>query len=229
MKKITEKHIEQFKTKKYIKFENVLDKKILSVAKNYYDIKFNKIKEYHVTTLSDDVVGPYNNNFYADPLSESLLYELLPFYKKLSGKDLIPTYSFARLYKKGQFLNSHIDRPACQFSLTLCIYSNLKNPWPIFIEDEGCSTSSNEAVFYKGCELNHYRNTLNEDASIVQLHLHYVDKNDDFYNKFVFDGRPGIGMPYNSVNLNERYRDYISENGEWLTKELYEKKKLQSL
>lgn len=46
---------------------------------------------------------------------------------------LIETYSYARIYKKGDILHRHKDRASCEISTTL----NLGGPqWPIFLEPD---------------------------------------------------------------------------------------------
>ena len=38
--------------------------------------------------------------------------------QKETGLQLIPTYSYARIYKKGDILKRHKDRPSCEISTT---------------------------------------------------------------------------------------------------------------
>jgi hypothetical protein len=50
---------------------------------------------------------------------ETLLVKTLPVMKERTGLDLIPTYSYARVYEKGSILKRHKDRPSCEISTTL--------------------------------------------------------------------------------------------------------------
>ena len=36
----------------------------------------------------------------------------------LIGKEVLPTYSYARLYTEGEILSKHKDRPSCEISVT---------------------------------------------------------------------------------------------------------------
>ena len=60
-----------------------------------------------------------------------------------TGLELLPTYSYARIYKKGDILKRHKDRPSCEISATINLGSNLSNidnikypdyQWPIFVK-----------------------------------------------------------------------------------------------
>ena len=62
----------------------------------------------------------------------SFLDTKLPIVEKESNLKLFPTYAYWRYYVFGGTLTKHIDRPACEISVTACIkkYDN----WPIIVE-----------------------------------------------------------------------------------------------
>ena len=62
---------------------------------------------------------PNTYSHYADNVKETLLVKMLPVMAKETGLELIPTYSYARIYKKGDILRRHKDRPSCEISTTL--------------------------------------------------------------------------------------------------------------
>ena len=63
--------------------------------------------------------------------------------QKKQDLQLIPTYSYARLYKKGDILKRHKDRPSCisQISTTINLGGD---PWPIFIDGTGANNVIDE-------------------------------------------------------------------------------------
>src|SRR4029078_7441310 len=69
-----------------------------------------------------------------DPMMEALLEMLLPRVEAESGMRLLPTYSYFRLYKRGDVLRRHTDRPACETSVTLTLGAEAPRPWPIWVE-----------------------------------------------------------------------------------------------
>ena len=50
---------------------------------------------------------------------------------KTTGLKLNPTYSYARIYKKGDVLHRHKDRFSCEISTTMNLGGD---EWPIYIE-----------------------------------------------------------------------------------------------
>ena len=52
--------------------------------------------------------------------------------------DLGMTYSYSRKYDRGAFLGSHVDRPSCEVSATLCLdyVTDDQSPWPIWVRND---------------------------------------------------------------------------------------------
>ena len=48
---------------------------------------------------------PNTYSHYADPVMETLLMKVLPVMQQETGLQLIPTYSYARIYKQGDILH----------------------------------------------------------------------------------------------------------------------------
>jgi len=146
-----------------------------------------------------DTQIPNTYTHYADPVMETLLVKMLPVMKQHTNLDLIPTYSYARAYKKGDELKRHKDRPSCEISTTINLGGD---PWPIFIEPSGETGKEGikvllevgDMLVYSGCELEHWREPF--DGNICgQVFLHYNHVNGPFADKNKFDGRPMLGLP----------------------------------
>ncbi len=104
-----------------------------------------------------------------------------------TGYELFPTYSFARIYKTGNELKKHKDRPSCEISVTLKLGESKKFNWPIYINDAALNLDIGDAVVYKGCEVEHWREQLQEpDYFLGQVFLHYVIK-DGKYESYRYD------------------------------------------
>ena len=155
---------------------------------------------------------PNTYSHYADMVMETLLMKVLPKMQQETGLELIPTYSYARIYKKGDILRRHKDRPSCEISTTLNLGGN---PWPIFIDGTGANNVIDEyknivkpgapegtkvlldvgdMLVYSGCELEHWREPFDGDIC-GQVFLHYNHVNGPFAEKNKFDGRPMLGLP----------------------------------
>ena len=149
-------------------------------------------------TWADEQV-PNTYSHYADPVMETLLMKVLPVMKEETGLELVPTYSYARLYKKGDILKRHKDRPSCEISTTLNLGGD---PWSIFMEGVEVLLNVGDMLVYSGCELEHWREPFQGNVC-GQVFLHYNHVNGPFANKNKFDGRPMLGLPP-IKNKNER-------------------------
>ena len=155
---------------------------------------------------------PHTYSHYGDHVMETLLVKVLPVMAQETGLELVPTYSYARLYKKGDILKRHKDRPSCEISTTINLGGN---PWPIFIDGTGADNVINEEqnlikpnapagtkvllevgdmLVYSGCELEHWREPFEGDVC-GQVFLHYNHVNGPFAEKNRFDRRPMLGIP----------------------------------
>jgi len=127
-------------------------------------------------------------NIQGDPQAPNsqAIYNFMPFVrlmvKKIShvnellGEEVLPTYTYARVYKNGSVLKRHRDRPACEISFTLNLEKDTN--WPLYFQRPDNSETEIElnpgdAVLYLGCQADHWRNKF-EGNEHVQLFLHYV-------------------------------------------------------
>ena len=99
------------------------------------------------------------------------------------GLELIPTYTYARIYQPGEVLKKHTDRPACEISGTMTISHDPESQiWPIFfgknMEDAGqvYKIDVGDLVMYRGNDLVHWRPKYKGKWQ-VQVFFHYVDAN----------------------------------------------------
>ncbi len=116
---------------------------------------------------------------YGDPFMENLLERLLPRIELTVGRRLYPTYSYLRVYRNGNELPRHKDRPACEISLSLCLGYHAACPWPLFIEGPNgvfaAALEPGDALLYKGMECAHWREPFTGESA-SQVFLHYVDQ-----------------------------------------------------
>lgn len=161
------------------------------VARHLFDEKYiSQFTEYF--GIWNDSQIPETYSHYADIVMETLLQKVKPIMEKEAGVKLIETYSYARIYKKGDELKRHKDRPSCEISTTMNLGGN---PWPIYLEpDIKLTLESGDMLMYRGCELEHWRKPF-EGENCGQVFLHYNDANGENAKQNKFDGRPMIGLP----------------------------------
>ena len=138
--------------------------------------------------LSDGQVSNSASKYNHLPLLQ-LLCEKTKHVSEIIGDKVLPTYCYARAYKKGNVLAPHTDRPACEISVTLTLLSDGAE-WPIYFKDSNGETHSvmtkeGQAAVYLGCVAEHWREEFAGDE-LVQVFLHYV-RVDGPYSNFYFD------------------------------------------
>jgi|TARA_R110001583_G_scaffold35789_2_gene118627 hypothetical protein len=147
---------------------------------------------------------PGTHSVHGDSLTESLLLYAKPKIEDNLGLQLVPTYSYYRVYKPGDILKTHTDRESCEVSATITIgyrYNDKDDEyhWSLYgyVDGEKCylKCKPGDAVIYKGCELEHGRDRFDVDkySYQVQVFLHYVVADGPLAKKHKYDGRPGIG------------------------------------
>lgn len=109
---------------------------------------------------SNSVYGAKNHKQYMKKISNIITDEI--------GIDLIPTFVYSRIYRRGETLHPHTDRKECEYSASITLGYSGKSSWEIFIEDYTgkihCFTPSiGEAVIFKGNTMKHYRNEFLDD------------------------------------------------------------------
>jgi hypothetical protein len=193
-------HQENFQKNGFIIHPKMLDGELLD---------FVGIHAYNIARLAGpnptDSQVPNTPAFYDDFVMANLQDYLLPRIEKATGLELYPTYTYFRVYKKGDELLKHKDRQSCEISMTLCLRYNLDEEiWPIFIENheykrirelgKGNTAKARlqmgDAIVYHGCECEHWREPYTEGTKLAQVFIHYVDKNGPFAD-YKNDKHPG--------------------------------------
>ena len=147
--------------------------------------------------LKGDPQAPNSHCVYGDPAFDMAMAMSTEDIGKIVGKNLIPQYTYARIYKNGSDLKIHSDRPECQYSVTLSLGGDYEKPWPIWIKDYAGNVNEvpldeGDMVVYHGTELEHWRDKF-EGTAQVQLFMHYVDAEGEFKDR-LFDGRRNLGL-----------------------------------
>ena len=130
-------------------------------------------------------------NLIAPLVTESLLLTLKPKIEEIAGCELLPTYSYGRVYWPGCSMRTHIDRDSCEVSASLCISVD-PDPWPIFMNGDKLELMPGDLVVYPGPKMPHWREAYTGREQ-VQVFLHWV-RADGEYKNLKFDRRPNLGL-----------------------------------
>jgi len=150
------------------------------------------------TTAFNDSQVTQSFAWYSSYATESLLLYLRPEIEKIVGKNLWPTYSYARIYWPGAEMAEHQDRASCEYSVTITLEDDGEEEWPIwFRHDDGKTVplilKEGDGCVYDGCVRPHWREPYKGKRQ-TQAFLHYVDA-DGPYADFKFDKRQFVGLP----------------------------------
>ena len=210
-----------FKKNKYQVLRNAISKDLAAFCYKYLQISAEAdhwMLNNGVTHSGNKLVGNFNdaqvpNSYakYADRVMETLLVDTIIVMQKKTGLRLVPTYSYCRLYRTGNILKRHKDRPSCEISTTLNLGGD---PWPILIDPTGSDNVIDEyknihkpgapkgvevnlkpgdMLIYSGCELEHWREPF-KGKLCGQVFLHYNHADGRFAKTNLYDKRPMLGI-----------------------------------
>lgn len=183
-------HPEVFDRRGYTVLRGVLPAGQLTMLQAYAT---HYAKEGHA--ISDRLV-PGTPAGYGHPCMERVLLQLVPTIEAGTGRKVFPTYSYFRVYRRGDVLPPHKDRPSCEISFSLCLGYTGASDWPLRLQTvdgpEAASLAPGDGVLYKGIEMTHWREPF-EGESAVQVFLHYVDQNGPC-TEWRFDKREGLRL-----------------------------------
>ena len=210
-----------FKKDRFTVIEKAIDPSIANFVYNYFLMK----RQVARTMFDARYISPFTTEFgvwndeqvpntyshYADIAMETLLLAVQPIMEKQTGLKLIPTYSYARIYKKGDVLHRHKDRFSCEISTTLNLGGD---KWPIYIEKDpkkggvvegkGYITDNTKGIkvdlkpgdmlVYRGNMLEHWREEF-KGTDCGQVFLHYNNASTKGAKDNIFDKRKHLGLP----------------------------------
>ena len=198
-----------FKKQKYLIIKKAISTDMANFIYGYFSFKRRVAKKF----FEERYISPFNTEWgfwsdeqvpntychYADIVMETLLERVKPKIEKETKLKLIPTYSFARLYKTGDILKRHKDRFSCEISATMFLGGE---PWELYIEPSGQKNKKGikviqkpgDILIYSGCELEHWREAF-KGKNCCQVFLHYNKAGSTQAKKNKFDRREFLGLP----------------------------------
>jgi|TARA_R100001244_G_scaffold56445_1_gene48136 hypothetical protein len=200
-----------FKKNKYAIMKQAISTELATFIYNYFLMK----RQVYDTCLKKRYFSPYElilgsyekqndqipNTFshYADVVMETLLLRCQPIMEKTTGLKLYPSYTYARIYKKGDVLERHKDRFSCEISTTMNLGGD---KWDLYLEPSGkegakgikIDLNPGDMLVYSGCDLEHWRNKY-KGKEYIQVFLHYNNSKTTGAKDNMFDTRPHLGLP----------------------------------
>ena len=197
---------EDFDRDGYLGIESLWDPKELyhPVPKERGKMRWwgNKIDQFQYDEIEGQVEGSISR--YNHPQYRRAHTGIRQKIEDIIGRKLYNTYYYDRFYFPGQKLSNHVDRDACEISVTMHVSSNLKEPWALWIktpdnysdkknshliskgENRYIYLGSGDAVLYKGCERPHWRDPM---PGLLETSLDYTkgnERKDLYYHQIFF-------------------------------------------
>jgi len=228
-----------FQENGWVKIDKYIDDNMANLLYHHVQLETKRLSYFEENEIEadQDIHGTFTDHQapgdfskYGDPIFDALLSLGTEKMCELTGKDLIPTYSYHRLYTQGTELKRHKDRPSCEISTTLCLgYDNSnvdakKYPdwdWPMFVgpKDGEVGTEGmpihmkpGDMLIYRGDIVEHWREPF-WGLNHAQVFLHYNEKDGQYH--IPFDGRPLLGLPGSFRSKEARNKNDGSNNGEY--------------
>lgn len=211
-----------FKKNKYVIIKSAISKELANfifeyfllkrkVARTMFDSKYiSQFTEYFGVWNDQQVPNTYSH--YSDIVMETLLTKVHSIMEKETALKLIPNYSYARIYKKGDILKRHKDRFSCEISTTMHLGGGC---WDIYLEPDSSkgtvdkktgeyksskskgikvSLQPGDMLVYRGNELEHWREELTFN-DCAQVFLHYNNLETKGAKENIYDRRIHLGLP----------------------------------
>ena len=161
-----------FKKNKYVIIKQAIDKDLALFLYNYFYMKrqvLDTCRKARYISPYETLLGYYESSdqqipntysSYSDIAMETLMLKCQPIMEKTTGLKLYPSYTYARIYKKGDELKRHKDRFSCEISTTMNLGGD---DWAIYLEPSGeigkkgikVNLKPGDMLVYSGCELEH--------------------------------------------------------------------------
>ena len=200
-----------FKKNKYAVIKQAISSDMSEFIFNYFLMKkqvYDSLLKYNYISPYEDIMGKYENDneqipntysHYSDIVMETLLLKCQSKMEKITGLKLYPSYTYARVYKKGDELKRHKDRFSCEISTTMNLGGD---NWDIFLEPSGernkkgikVKLNPGDMLVYRGVDLEHWREKFTGKVC-AQVFLHYNNVKTKGSKENMFDKRIHLGLP----------------------------------
>jgi hypothetical protein len=165
-------HKDIFQSNNYLILDNFIEsEKAEQLYKELKEDIKNNPQAFHVDDQCPKSTAIYNYQPFLNILCKKI--------KNISDvmeESMLPTYTYARLYKNSEILEKHTDRPSCEISITLHLGGD--HEWPIWMtkpngEEVSIELKPGQAIMYQGMVSPHWRDEF-EGTEYGQVFLHYV-------------------------------------------------------
>jgi hypothetical protein len=142
------------------------------------------IEAYTTNKLNLETDKQHYNNSYGGmtPGCWEMLKRFRGLAEEKTGLALNLANPYVRIYNPESTLNSHVDREGLDWTISVCLFTNLNHDWPLKAklthwDTLEFPTLKGMAGLMNGRIIEHWREPLvcNDDQYVIQLFLHYTE------------------------------------------------------
>jgi hypothetical protein len=119
---------------------------------------------------------------YDEPTTRYVHQQLARTISDVARRVVVPTYSYLALYQGGAVLDPHVDREACEYTVSLCIDATpdpaAYGSWPLHLMtaagQQSFTFGIGDALLFRGRELTHWRDRLPEGFTSSSVLFHFA-------------------------------------------------------
>ena len=159
----------------------------------------------------NDPTVPGCFSWYSPLCFEALSLYVQPKVEKMLGTDLLPTYSYGRIYTEGSELEKHTDRRSSQLAVNVSLARDIQ--WDLHFEWKGqdlmVDLKPGDVVIYSGDTIPHWRDKYTGKEH-VNAFLQFVYA-DGPYAALKYDARPYLATPYQMTaqHIQDEVKNYV--------------------
>ena len=221
-------NVKNFKDSGYLIIPKILSKELLDFIGIY---AYNRARIEGVQSIDNQV--PNTPSFLYDYIMENLSDFLLPRIESIIGMKLLPTYTYFRVYKAGDILEKHTDRPSCEISISLCLRKK-GNIWPIYVNNTDYKTRERDNIkFIEPLQDPKIVDATSVEEVLEKMHKEHIG---DTTSVLLEEGDAAIYRGCEVVHWREAYNEgtklaqvflhYVDANGqftEWKNDKVHDK------
>lgn len=123
-----------------------------------------------------------------EAVTSSLHHRLAKLVSLVVGKEVKASYAYLGCYLDGAVLERHIDRPQCQYNLSIVFDMSDEqgepvDPWPIYLQmgkkPLAVNLQPGSGLLYQGTKIEHWRDALPAGQRAIVCFYHFVEPNFD--------------------------------------------------
>jgi len=167
--------------------KDIINKELVKFLGLYY-LNYEARQQGTQTLLHGTLGYTKASDYYGEYLTECVMGFILPKVQQILDKKVRSSFSYLRVYHKGDKLEKHTDRWSSEYTVSLNLLQS--EPWDFFIDGHVVKQEPGDCVLYEGEKVPHWRDPF-EGEYYIQCLMSYVFVNYLHVDDQIFAPRKG--------------------------------------